>query len=85
MIPAWDSELLSVLNLPVAEQPTDDSMTVCNWLVGTSAKERTTTTRVGEQDSPLTNKHLETTLLSDTSVEPIQGGTVYTSNNINVI
>ena len=60
-------------------------MTVCYCLIGTQSKEHTTTTRVGEQDSPLTNKHLETTLLSDTSVEPIQGGTVYTSNNINVI
>ena len=54
-------------------------MTVCYCLVGTQAKQRTTTTRVGEQDSPLTSKRLETTLLSDAYVEPSQGRTVYTS------
>ena len=53
-------------------------MTVCYCLVGTQAKERTTTTRVGEQDSPLTSERLETTLFSDASLEPSQGGTVYT-------
>ena len=53
-------------------------MTVCYCLIGTQDKQRTTTTRVGEQDSSLT-KHLETTLLSDAYVEPSQGGTVYTS------
>ena len=40
-------------------------MTVCHCLIGTQGKQRTTTTRVGEQDSPLTSKHLATTLLSD--------------------
>ncbi|XP_044171256.1 uncharacterized protein LOC114961641 isoform X2 [Acropora millepora] len=39
---------------------------------GTQGKQHTTTTRVGEQDSPLTSKHLETTLLSDAFVEPSQ-------------
>ena len=54
-------------------------MTVCYCLVGTQGKQRTATTRVGEQDSPLTSKHLETTLFSDAYVEASRGGTVYTS------
>ena len=54
-------------------------MTVCYCLIGTQGKQHTTTTRVGEQYSTLTSKHLETTLLSDAYVEPSQGGTVYTS------
>ena len=54
-------------------------MTVCYCLIGTQGKEHTTTTRVGEQDSPLRSKHLETTLLSDAFVEPSQGETVYVS------
>ena len=54
-------------------------MTVCYCLIGTQGKQHTTTTPEGEQDSPLTSKHLETTLLFDAFVEPSQGGTVYTS------
>jgi len=75
LIPALNSGFLLVFALPVAKQPTDDSM----LLSGTQGKQRTTTTLVGEQDSPLTSKHLETTLLSDTFVERSQGGAVYTS------
>ena len=54
-------------------------MTVCSCLIGTQGKQRTTTTRVGEQDLPSTSKHLETTLLSDAFVQPNQDETVYTS------
>ena len=75
LIRPLDSEFLSVLTLPVAKQPTDDSM----LLSDRNSKQHITTTRLGEQDSPLTSKHLETTLLSDAYVEPSQDGTVYTS------
>ena len=54
-------------------------MTVCYCLIGTQGKQHTTTTRVGEQDSPSTSKHLETTLLSGAFVQPNQDETVYTS------
>ena len=54
-------------------------MTVCYCLIGTQGKQHTRTTRVGEQDSPLSSEHLETTLLSDAFVEPSQGETVYIS------
>ena len=76
MISALDSEFLSVVTLHVAKQPTDD---VCYCLIGTQGQQSTTTTRVGEQDSPLTSNYLETTLLSDAFVESSQGETVYTS------
>ena len=54
-------------------------MTVCYYLIGIQGNQRTETTRVGEQDSPLTSKNLETSLLYDAHVEPSQGETVYTS------
>ena len=54
-------------------------MTVCYCLEGTPGKQRTTTIREGEQDSPLTSKRPEITLLADAFVEPSQGGTVYAS------
>ena len=57
-------------------------MAVCYCVVGTPGKQHTTSTRVVEQDSPLTSKHLETTLLSDAFVEPSLEGTAYTSQSL---
>ena len=78
LIPALDSEFLSVLSLAVAVQPTDDII----LLSGRNSRQTTYNNhkpRVGEQDWPLTRKHLETYLLSNAYVELSQSGTVYTS------